>query len=357
MAMYSYPGNIHIHSHYSDGSGSMKDIISDEAAAGLSYIIVADHDTLAGLQEESIHRGVVLLVGVELNVNNCHYLALGLDEIPSSNDIKPQQVIDQVKASGGVGFLAHPFEKGSDYLQKGKAYPWNRWPVFNFDGMEVWNYTSHWRGRHHSRFKTLYWFFLDRKGAMNGPPQELLRLWDCYNINHGLTVGIGSSDAHAYPYKFGPFKVVVFPYYYLFKTINTYIVLEEELSKEFDKARQEILCALKSGRCYASYDSLHPARNFLFYAKSHTEKVLMGGAAEITGDLELHVNSPSKRSQIRLIYNGRLLKVVNGQSTVFRPSKPGVYRAEVYYRPLLRCPRPWIYSNPIFVKPPAAVND
>ncbi len=357
MAMYSYPGNIHIHSHYSDGSGSIEEIISDAAAADLSYVIVADHETLAGLPEESIRRGVVLLVGTELNRNKCHYLALGLNKMIPSNETEPQQVIDQVSAAGGTGFLAHPFEKGSPYLEKGKAYPWNSWPVFNFNGMEIWNYTSHWRGRHPSPFKTLYWFFLDRKGAMNGPSPELLRLWDCYNLHHGLTVGIGSSDAHAYPYKFGPFRVVVFPYNYLFKTINTYIVLKEELSKELKRARQQILGALKSGCCYFSFDSLHQGSDFSFYANTNQGQVYMGGETGSIENLELHVNSPAKRSQIRLIYNSRLLETANDQSAVFRPSKPGVYRVEVYYRPLLRCPRPWIYSNPIFVKPPAAVND
>ncbi|MGM0651173.1 MAG: CehA/McbA family metallohydrolase [Bacillota bacterium] len=355
--MYSYPGNIHIHSHYSDGSGSIEEIISDAAAAGLSYIIVADHNTLAGLHEESIRQGVVLLVGVELNRDKCHYLAFGLNKIIPPNEVEPQQVINQVGAAGGIGYLAHPFEKGSPYLEKGKAYPWNRWPVFDFDGMEVWNYTSHWRGRDPSLLKTLYWFFLNRKGAMSGPPLELLRLWDCYNMHHNRIAGLGSSDAHAYPYKFGPFRVVVFPYYYLFKTINTYIVLKEELSKELKKARQQILGALKSGCCYISHDSLHAGSGFSFYAKTYQGQVYMGGETDSIENLELHVQSPVKRSQIRLIYNGRLLETVNDQNAVFRPSKPGVYRTEVYYRPLLSRSRPWIYSNPIFIKPPAIVND
>lgn len=352
--MYTYPGNIHIHSSYSDGSSSIPHIAGEAAKAGLSYVIIADHDTLEGLKDEAMIQGVAVLVGVEMSWSKNHYLALNLERLITDDEQDPQDLIDRVSIAGGLGFLAHPFEKGSPYLEKGKAYPWNSWPVFKFNGMEIWNYSSHWRGRHPSLLKTLYWFFLDRKGAMNGPSPDLLRLWDCYNLHQGLTVGIGSSDAHAYPYRLGPFKVVVFPYEYLFKTINTYIVLKEELSKEFEMAKQQILDSLKSGCCYFSFDSLYQGSDFSFYAKSNHEYIYMGDEAVSNENLELHVKSPVKRAQIRLIYNGKLSEVANDQHAVFKNTKPGVYRVEVYYRPLLRRPRPWIYSNPIFIKPPSS---
>jgi len=350
--MYTYPGNIHIHSAYSDGSGSFEEIAADAAAAGLSYVIIADHETLAGLPEEGMNHGVAVLVGNELNRKNNHYLVLNLNKYFPGNEEDPQELIDRVARSGGLGFLAHPFEKGSPYIEKGKAQPWVVWPVFRFHGMEIWNYTSHWRGFHPSPFKTLYHFFFDRKGAMSGPPPELLALWDCYNNSGHRVVGIGSSDAHAFPYKLGPFSIVIFPYRYLFKTINTYIVLETDLSSEFVTARSQILGALKAGRCYSCFDSLHSGKEFRFYAGSQDDPVMMGDTASYVKGLQLNIAVPSERSITRLVRNGRVINEFRKKIIVLDPPGPGVYRVEVLYRRRFHHPRPWIYSNPIFLQPP-----
>ena len=349
-ALYNYRGNIHVHSLYSDGSGSIGEIAADAAAAGLDYVIIADHQTLDGLPEESIRHGVTVIVGVEINRPHSHYLALGIKEniLPHHED--PQQVIDQVNEAGGFGFIAHPFEKGSRYLEKGKAYPWKIWPVFGFQGFEIWNYTSHWRGRHPSLLKTLYWFLFDRKGAMDGPPRETLQLWDCYNVHRGRTVGIGSSDAHAFPYNLGLFRVKVFTYRYAFTTINTYVVLEQPLSRDFEPAKKQILEALRIGSCYFSFDSLHQAGDFRCYAAAAQRAVKMGGEVALEEKPALHVKAPSQRAQVRIIHNGRLIKKADAPELVFPLPGPGVYRAEVYFRPRLKEARPWIYANPVFVR-------
>ena len=349
--MYTYPGNIHIHSNYSDGSGSIEEIVADAAAAGLSYIIIADHNSLDGLPEQAVRHGVVVLVGTELNREKNHYLVLNLDKPVPGSDENPQELIDRVARAGGLGFLAHPFEKGSPYIEKGKAQPWKNWPIFRFHGMEIWNYTSHWRGFHPSPFKTIYHFFFDRKGAMSGPPPELLALWDCYNISGHRVVGIGSSDAHAFPYKLGPISIVIFPYRYLFKTINTYIVLENELNSAFTTARRQIIDALQKGHCYSCFDSLHSGNGFRFFAGSLTEPVIMGGAADYKKGLQLHIDLPSGRSITRLVRNGRVINEFKEKSITIDPPGPGVYRIEVLFRRSFHRLQPWIYSNPIFLEP------
>jgi len=349
--MFNYPGNIHIHSSYSDGSGSIDQIAAAASSAGLNFVVIADHETLAGLPEESITNGVVVLVGAEINRLHSHYLAFDIDRLIEPDEKNPQNVIDRVNEEGGLGFIAHPFEKGHPYIEKGKAYPWKHWPVFFFDGLEIWNYTSHWRGRHPSPFKTLYWFFVNRKAAMDSPPREALQLWDCYSIAGHHVTAIGSSDAHASLYNLGLFKVTVFTYSFLFKTINTYILLEEKLSDNYYTAKNQIVGALRSGRCYISFDSLYPGKEFYYYAEVGKDKILMGGEIGFQKGIALHIKTPCKRSMVRLIHNGTLISETVGQELKFYPAKPGVYRAEVYFRSYFSRPRPWIYSNPIYIIP------
>ncbi len=348
--MYIYAGNLHIHSSYSDGSGSIEEVAAAAADAGLSFIAVTDHRVLTGLREEAFINGVAVLVGVELNRDSNHYLAFGLSKVPVIDEDDPQQLIDWVRNAGALGFLAHPFEKGSPYIEKGRCYPWQVWPVFNFNGLEIWNYSSHWRGRHPSLFRTLYYFFLNRKAAMDGPPPELLRLWDCYNAAGYKVTAIGSTDAHAFPYQLGPFKMELFPYAYLFKTINTYICLGERLSTNFAEAKKQIYGALGSGSCYISFDSLFPGKGFSFYGEVKGRQVAMGQTLVSPGRCFLRIEAPTERALLRLLHNGRVIESSKGSSLAISVTEPGVYRAEAFFKPRLGKARPWIYSNPIFIE-------
>lgn len=349
--MYTYPGNIHIHSTHSDGSGTITDIVSAAASAGLSFIIINDHETLAGLPEEAICRGVLVLVGTEINKEKNHYLALGINNPVSPDDENPQKVIDRVRQAGGIGFIAHPFDRGSRYIEKGKAFPWKDWPVFGFNGIEIWNFSSHWRGLHPSLFRTLYWFFFNRKGAMKGPPRRLLRLWDCYNRNGHRVVAIGGSDAHAFSYRLFFFSTIIFTYRYIFSTINTYVVMTEKLSSNFKEAKEQVIGALRAGCCYTAYESLGKAKDFSFTALSNGDPTLMGGELRLEKNIRLLIKAPGKRSLIRLIRNGKLLLEEKESVINYETTMAGVYRVEVYYRPYFGRARPWIYSNPIYILP------
>lgn len=351
--MYTYAGNIHIHSSYSDGSGTINQIAAAASVAGISYIIITDHETLQGLPEEGFRHGVAVLVGAELNRNCCHYLALGLNEVVERNEECPQEIIERVRDLSGIGFIAHPFERGSPYIDGGRSYPWTNWPVENFTGLEIWNYSSHWRGRADSISRALYWFIFNRNGAMDGPPGECLQLWDCFTGHGRRVVGIGGTDAHAARRRFGFIPLVIFPYEFLFRTINTYICLENPLSKDFEPAKKQIYAALREGRCYISYDRLHSGRGFSFSAAcpaAEQAAVLMGDEITLKEGLYLDVHSPARRSLIRLICNGKLSEQHMGREVRFKVLIPGVYRVEVFYRPFLGRPRPWICSNPIYVR-------
>jgi hypothetical protein len=348
--MYTYPGNIHIHSNYSDGSGTLDDITAAAASARLRYLIITDHETLAGLAEEGFRRGVAVLVGTELNRSSNHYLALRVDAVPERNESQPQAIIDCVQAQNGLGFIAHPFEKGSPYIERGAAYPWTRWPVFNFTGLELWNYCSHWRGLTYSAALLAYRFLFSRKAAMDGPPRECLQLWDCYTEQGHRVVAIGGTDAHAVRVRVGIMPVVVFPYGFLFRALNTYICLTEPLSGDYKQAKEQVYAALGGGSCYISLDQLHCGQGFSYHAAGSGKEILMGDETAFTAPLTVHVFSPAKRSLIRLLQNGKVVRNECGQNLRHRVTAPGVYRAEVYYHPRCGPPRPWIYSNPIYLR-------
>ena len=67
--MWEYIANLHVHTNYSDGSGSVRDIVHAAENAGIDIVGITDHSTLAAWErgEEGWHGTVFVLVGVEIN--------------------------------------------------------------------------------------------------------------------------------------------------------------------------------------------------------------------------------------------------------------------------------------------------
>ncbi len=61
--------DLHLHTHYSDGSWSPKDLVDKALELKFSCIAITDHDTVAGIQEAKEHaRGRIRIInGIELN--------------------------------------------------------------------------------------------------------------------------------------------------------------------------------------------------------------------------------------------------------------------------------------------------
>ena len=360
--MYNYAGNIHIHSTHSDGTSSIEEIAADAKAAGLDYIIITDHHSRAGAHQEGNYGGTHVIVGAEFNEAANHYLALNTTAPVADNSEAPQATIDEVNRQGGFGFLAHPFETGSPLVSNGACYPWTDWSVRGFTGMELWNYSSQWRGKATGKLRIIFWYFLNRDAPVkSGPSPKCLQTWDQYTIDSPV-VGIGGTDAHAIKYKVGPFTAEVFPYLDLFHTINTYICLPEKIDFDPQVARSQILDALRVGRCYLCYDRYRSSgRNFYFAATGHEIKenqenktdMPMGSQASLdsfTSPPTLQIKAPHSRAVIRVLRNGETFHKEHGRALSLPVEQPGTYRVEIYHRSLLGRCRPWIYSNPIYFK-------
>lgn len=49
--MHEYVGALHIHSVYSDGTGTVEEIINYAREVGLDYLILTDHNTVKALKK------------------------------------------------------------------------------------------------------------------------------------------------------------------------------------------------------------------------------------------------------------------------------------------------------------------
>ncbi|MBS3977648.1 MAG: CehA/McbA family metallohydrolase [Syntrophomonadaceae bacterium] len=348
--MWEYIANLHVHTNYSDGSGSVRDIVHAAENAGIDVVGITDHSTLAAWErgEEGWHGAVFVLVGVEINQAINHYLAFGIENLVADDDALPQNVINKVHQMGGIGFIAHPYEKGSPLIESGRSFPWTDWQVKDYTGICIWNYTSQWRDSIRSASEALWRVYIAPNNPIKSACPGALWRWDQENLKRQV-VAIGGSDAHAVQVKYGPFKPVIFPYEFLFRCINTHILTGTPLAGNHPNDRQILLTALAQGHCFIAFDYYYPARGFRFQAvNDHQLLSVMGDTCPLSPGVALEVALPYP-GEIRLIKNGQLTVVQKGSKAGWRIAEPGVYRVEVWKRVYGLKSMAWIYSNPIYV--------
>lgn len=336
---------IHLHTSFSDGSVGFDTLRQTAKAVGLDCVMVTDHMSLEGLRQGlgGYDGELLVIVGYEHDDidGKHHYLIFGVDEVVAERD-HPQHYIDRVREAGGIGFIAHPFERRR-YFRRLPAYPWHNWQVSGFDGIEVWNQMSDWVEELRSLASVVRFAYPRR--FLTGAPRELLALWD--KLNHERFVaGLGGVDAHTRVLRAGPVHYTVFPLKVELKGIRTHLYVDAPLHTiEPPAMERTVLSALRHGHGFVSNYRRGDARGSRIYLRA------ADGASFPPGELPVPVSPPAflhvllpLKADVRLVYNGNVVSKRTGSSLAFPVAQPGVYRIEAY-----RERSPWIYSNPFRV--------
>ena len=352
--MIELVGNMHMHTPYSDGAKWHAEIADEAIAAGLDFIIVTDHnvwvDGLEGYYENELGR-VLLLVGEEVHdmrrdPQANHFLVYGAERELSPFAKDPQELINKTAGSGGYGFLAHPFDPAAPSIGE-DSLGWLNWDIDGYAGLEIWNYMSNFKGLLGNRRQTLTAAFKPEK-AIVGPQAKTLQKWDEQLAAGNKVAAVGSSDAHGLTYKMGPVSRTIFPYDFLFRCVNTHLLLREELKGELNHDKALILAALGKGNGWVAYDLPASTGGFRFSGQG-MDKGIMGDSIRLEAGATLQVLAPA-RCRIVLIHNGEIVATVQNQVNLTHlPVEPGAYRAECYIN-FLGQERAWILSNPIYLE-------
>ena len=142
----------------------------------------------------------------------------------------------------------------------------------------------------------------------------------------------------------------------MFRYLRTYIITETPLTGVDTTDVAMIQDSLLGGHAYVAYDGYEPARGFSFYMSlPESTAGHMGDEVDFVAGSNIHIDTgTSTPTLIRLFHNNKLIEEKTGADMTYTITKPGIYRAEVYQLrrrlPLFRqTPRPWIFSNPIWV--------
>jgi hypothetical protein len=340
---------VHVHSLYSDGTGTVPEIARAASASGADVVLLTDHDTLEAKErgEEGWHGGVLVLVGHEVSPKRRdHYLAFGLDETVEHTDRSSAQICEAVRDAGGFGFAAHPFSRGSARFKRLPGMGFGDLDCDALHGIELWSFANDTGERLESIPQVLR--FLARPGhVLRHPPDHNMRAWDELCARRRV-VAIGGVDAHQFGKRVGRFVPLrLMSYRRSFRHIRTHVLTDVEPTGELEQDREQVHAALRAGRCYLAVDSVAPARGFQFFAEGAAGTLQMGAEAA-AGDWTLHARLPGP-GRLRLVRDGERIAELDRPELEHRVSEPGVYRVEAV-RDARGAERTWIVSNPIYLR-------
>jgi len=352
--MHELTINLHMHTTYSDGSGTHADLGRAALNTGVDVLLVTDHNILVQGMNAYYRDGkkrVLVLSGEEIhdqdrNPQKNHLLVFGADRELAPLADNPQSLINAVRAAGGICFIAHPVDPALPAFGE-TDISWVDWDVTGFTGIELWNGFSELKSVVKGKWDAVAYAYFP--GFIpHGPLPETLRRWDELTAKGQRVVAVGGSDAHAQHKSLGPLHKIIFPYEYHFSTINTHTLTPTPLTGDLIRDRKMVFDALAAGHCFIGYDLPAPTRGFHFSAQSKDSTAIMGDEITPAGAVTLQAKLPSA-AEIRLVRNAKLVKTAHGETLVQITDEPGVYRIEAYKHYLGKL-RGWIFSNPIYVK-------
>jgi hypothetical protein len=341
---------VHLHSTYSDGSGTVPEIARAARRAGVDVVLLTDHDTLEAKArgEEGWYGGdVLVLAGHEVSPGGGnHYLAFGTDRPIDHAGLDACGICAAVRDAGGFGFAAHPWSHGSSLTERARPMPFRGLDCETLHGVELWSFLTDTAEPLTTRRGALR-LLLAPGRAMRHPPAENLREWD--RLCAGRPVpAVGGVDAHQIGRRIGPIVVRLMGYKRSFRTLRTHVLAERALTGELAEDEGLVFDPLRSGRSYIAADIVAPASGFAFWAEGDSGSVSLGESAAAAAGQWLRVRLPAP-GRVRLLKDGRETAGIEGEGLEVRAAEPGVYRVEVYRR-ARGAERTWILSNPIYLR-------
>lgn len=357
---HEYSGVIHIHTQYSDGSGTYPQIGEMCDSLGIHFAIISDHNTVQPMMDSLSRRfGMALIIpAVEISTDgeHGHFLVIG-DSIPlvPRNGVTSDSVFHDALRKGSIVILAHVFHPRS-------TLDWDNWNIGSFTGIELYNFDEGWRSTlNFFQINKLigaycaYGFEPDALNYLLEYPAKEMKKFDDLNVTRKV-VGIGSLDAHS-NVRLGKNVSWHLPSYQsLFNLVHTVIVTKQQFNGLYQHDRELVLTAIRNGNTFVAFSGLEQARGFLFTARSETTEAVMGDSLRMDRSATLHADMPdSEDVETQIVWNGKVIGTYqNVGSLEITVTNPGEYRMQVFQKRIMlplftKRLFPWILSNPIHI--------
>ncbi|MDA1272838.1 MAG: alpha/beta hydrolase fold domain-containing protein [Verrucomicrobia bacterium] len=148
----------------------------------------------------------------------------------------------------------------------------------------------------------------------------------------------------------------VIPGFAVYDDFRAVMHVHAEDSDHTKGTREQVLEAsiresLRGGHVYVSHDWLCDPTGFAFGAVNNLGVFTMGDTVPFAGRTRILAVTPVA-SKLRLFHNGSVVTESTGTNLTYQAASPGTYRIEARLE-IDGETRPWIYSNPVYLKIPS----
>ena len=114
--------DLHVHTVYSDGSGTVEQVLDTARRRGLDGLAITDHNTVrAYYKAKTYHTRLLVLPGFEVHTDAGDVLVLGLEELlPRFDGWRFEDLIRSARNRRGLTILCHPG------IERGMIHRWLR---------------------------------------------------------------------------------------------------------------------------------------------------------------------------------------------------------------------------------------
>jgi hypothetical protein len=350
-----YAGVFHVHSALGGHStGRPEEIVRAAKESGLAFVLMTEHPSsyvnTAEATLRGTHEGVLFINGSELVASDGGRLFVLPGFGADARNPPLRELVARAKSEGRLAVVGYPAEVGD-------------WSAEGFDGVEVYNlYTNAKRINYATMLFDGLWSYRGRPELLFARfyerPDAALKKWDELNAGGRQHVyAYAGNDAHAnvglalQDQTGGKiFDLKLDPYERSFRLVRTHVLIEK--GKPFDA--QGLLDALRAGRFYVSFDVFGDPAGFQFTADSGADVHASGEevALPASGAVRLSARAPVKCRTV-FFHDGRVVGEVKDSALAeLEVKEPGAYRVELYLEQIgpLLTGKPWVISNPIFVR-------
>lgn len=349
-----FKGVIHVHTNLGGHSaGDFNELIEAASENELNFVLLTEHPSpLFDTAKQTLngkHGGVLFVGGNEISSKQGDRLLILPGDAEAFKDTfaNTQDLINRQKsAANNLTLITYP----------DKYQSWNS--TNGYDGIEV--YSLHTNAKQFPRFVTFFDYFWsfgvypELTMARNFQrPNDNLQKFDEQTASGKRLTLFGASDAHSNiglslsdRANHDLIKIHVDPYSSIFKLVRLHVWLEND--KELN--RENLLEAIKNGRCLMAFDVFGNSDDFVFRAENASEKKFMGDEIGLQNGVKLSANSPLKCRFVLFRNGAKVGEFADANEMSFDAAETGVYRVEAYLDSLGFSAAPWVISNPIYVR-------
>ena len=321
----SVRGVFHVHSLHSDGEGTIEEVSLAAKTAGLSFVVMTDHNPTTMAQPQYVN-GVLIISAAEWSTPQGHLVGLGMNRTLRTEE-REKTAFASIFKAGGKAVLAHPVQTKN---------PWRDWAAAAAaDGYELYSGDTFWRealhrpttlacvlgttwiNRRHAAASMLRSDEVSERKFLSLPPNKS-RFIVC------------SQDAHGIP-----------PYEWVFPLMSMHINIDR-LPADAQAASELILNELFEERGLCVFDVFGDAGGFDIEGLSADRRVVVGGKLRVR-------LPPSNGATVRVRTTEGAQVLSDGVTVVAMKEGPFLLQVEILAPNCVSGAdwKPWIVPNPI----------